>query len=100
MRAISRLTVGEAVHDIQTEIPGLYFFQVFTNGVRLHASDGLLFVNKRLAWQEAAESTCQIIRDMYGRIEPGLDWRMDVSDDTGKVVYQFSFRAEDLDNSN
>ena len=82
---------------VKTEVPALYFFRVFTNGVQLHASDGLLFENRHLAWQEASESTGQIIRDMDGRIEPGLDWRMDVSDEKGKVIYQFSFRAEDLD---
>jgi hypothetical protein len=24
------------------------------------------------------------------------DWRMDVADDTGKVIYRFSFKAEEL----
>ena len=33
---------------------------------------------------------------MHGRIENNLDWRLEVSDATGKVIYHFTFKAERL----
>lgn len=41
-------------------------------------------------------SACEIIRAMHGRIEGDLDWRLDVSNDDGHVIYRFSFKAERL----
>jgi hypothetical protein len=41
-------------------------------------------------------SACEIIRAMHGRIDTDLDWRLDVTDDTGRVIYRFSFKAERL----
>ena len=33
---------------------------------------------------------------MHGRIENNLDWRLEVSDATGRVIYRFTFKAERL----
>jgi hypothetical protein len=73
-----------------------FYFRVFTNGVERHASDGLVFSDKHEAWLEASTSTGEIIREMDGKMQPGLDWRMDVTDEAGQLIYRFSFTAEDL----
>jgi len=67
-----------------------------TNGRELHESDGLEFGDPEEVWQEGAMSACEIIRAMHGRIDSDLDWRLDVTDDTGQVIYRFSFKAERL----
>lgn len=41
-------------------------------------------------------SACEIIRGMHGQIESDLDWKLEVSDDAGKLIYRFTFKAERL----
>jgi len=41
-------------------------------------------------------TTCEMIHSMYGRLESETDWRLDVQDDSGKVIFRFSFKAEKL----
>ena len=74
----------------------IYYFRVFTNGVQEHESDGLGFEELEEVWQEGAQSACEILHSMHGRIEDDLDWRLEVSDTTGKVIYRFAFKAERL----
>jgi hypothetical protein len=84
------------MHDAHAAQPALYFFRVYTNDVESYHSDGLEFSSKEHVWHEASTSTGELIREMDGKMQPGLDWRMDVIDTGGKVVYRFSFKAEDL----
>lgn len=73
-----------------------YFFRVFTNGVERHPSEGLLMSDRQQVWEEASVSTGELIHGMHGAIAPGLDWRMDVTDETGRLIYRFSLKADDL----
>ena len=41
-------------------------------------------------------SACEMIHNMYERIQPDLDWRLEVTDHSGKVIGLFSFKAEML----
>ncbi|WP_426436474.1 DUF6894 family protein [Bradyrhizobium genosp. P] len=71
-----------------------YRFRVLANGVETHRADTIATGDPDELWHEAAMSACDMIRNMYGRIEPGLDWRLEVTDRSGKVISQFSFKAE------
>ena len=73
-----------------------FHFRIFTNGTPHSETDPLSFDDLEEVWQEGAMSACEIIRDMHGRIEGDLDWRLDVSNDEGQVIYRFSFKAERL----
>lgn len=73
-----------------------FFFRVFTDGVERHRSEGLLFADRQEAWHEASTSTGEILREMDGKMQPGLDWRMDVTDEAGQLIYRFTFKAEDF----
>ena len=73
-----------------------FHFRVFTDGTAHHESDPLEFADLEEVWHEGAMSACEIIRAMHGRIEGDLDWRLDVSNDDGHVIYRFSFKAERL----
>jgi hypothetical protein len=74
----------------------LFHFRVFTDGIEQYESDALDFDNLEDVWQEGAQSACEILHSMHGRIEDNLDWRLEVSDATGKVIYRFAFKAERL----
>jgi hypothetical protein len=71
-----------------------YFFEISQNGLRADRTDGLTFPDKVAAWEEASVSCCEIIREMKGKIEPGLDWRMEVTDESGQAIYRLRFTAE------
>lgn len=73
-----------------------FHFRIFTNGSQKQESEPLDFADKSDVWEEGADASCEIIRGMMGKIEPGFDWRLEISDDTGKVIYRFSFKAEKL----
>ena len=74
----------------------LYFLRVFTNGTQRHQTEGITFPSRQELWHEASTSAGEIIREMDGNMHPGLDWRMDVSDSAGDLIYRFSFKAEEF----
>ena len=74
----------------------VYFFRTFTNGLERQRSEGLAFASLQDAWQEAAISSGEIIREMDGNIDPGLDWRLEVIGPSGDIIYRLSFTAEAL----
>ncbi|WP_236843052.1 DUF6894 family protein [Bradyrhizobium icense] len=39
------------------------------------------------AWQEATLTAGQIIQDLDGRLRPGKNWRMDVTDEFANPLY-------------
>jgi hypothetical protein len=90
-----RLMLGQYMHGSQKN-KSLYYFRVLIDGVQLHDSDGLDFEDLEEVWQEGAQSACEIIHSMHGRIEDDLDWQLEVSDTSGKVIYRFTFKAERL----
>jgi hypothetical protein len=73
-----------------------FHFRVFQNGIQHHKSDPLDFDDLDEVWYEGAMSACEIVRSMYGRVASDLDWRLEVSDPAGKIIYRFSFKAEKL----
>lgn len=73
-----------------------YHFRIFADGQQHEETDPLAFDDLEEVWHEGAMSACEIIRSMHGRIEADLDWRLEVADCTGKVIYRFSFKAERL----
>lgn len=84
------------MHDSHSAPKSRYHFRVFNNGEQHHESDALAFDDLDEVWQEGAMTSCELIRTLYGRINSDLHWRLDVSDDSGAVIYRFSYRAEKL----
>ncbi|MDB5550216.1 MAG: hypothetical protein JWL86_200 [Rhizobium sp.] len=72
----------------------IYFFRVFTDGVERHRTDGIAFPTKEEAWHEASTSSGEILREMDGKMHTGMDWRMDVLNASGDLIYRLSFRTE------
>ncbi|MDB5504123.1 MAG: hypothetical protein JWR89_4025 [Tardiphaga sp.] len=82
------------MHGSASALQSHYHFRVFTNNEQLHESDALVFDDLDEVWHEGAMTSHEIIRTLLVRIDPGLDWRLEVSDDTGRMIYRFSFKAE------
>jgi hypothetical protein len=73
-----------------------YHFRIYADGEQHEQSDSLAFDDLEEVWHEGAMAACEIIRSMHGRIESDLDWRLEVADEAGTVIYRFSFKAERL----
>lgn len=82
--------------ELNPETDPIYFLRVFTNGIERHRTEGLAFPSREAAWEEASTSAGEIIREMDGKMHPGLDWRMDVVDEAGRIIYRFCFSAEEF----
>jgi hypothetical protein len=74
----------------------LFFFRVFRDGVERHRTEGIEFSSMDEVWEEASTASGEILREMDGKMHVGMDWRMDVSDDDGKLIYRLSFKTEQL----
>ena len=84
------------MHGPSAAQDSLFHFRVFTNGVQIHESDPLSFDNINGVWHEGAMSSCELIQAMHGRVEPGLDWLLEVTDADGNTIFRFSFKAENV----
>lgn len=73
-----------------------FHFRVFSDRTEQYESDPLEFDDLEQVWQEGAMSACEMIRSMHGQIDGDLNWRLEVSDHSGQVIYRFSFKAERL----
>jgi hypothetical protein len=69
---------------------------VFTDGIERHQTDGIAFSSRAEVWQEASTSAGEILREMDGKMHLGMDWRMDVSDADGKLLYRLKFMTEEF----
>jgi hypothetical protein len=72
-----------------------YFFDVIQNGhAGLADEDGIELPDDDAAWAEATGSCGQMIRDLDGALPTNSEWRMDVANADGSVVFRLHFRAE------
>ena len=74
----------------------IYFFRVFTNDVERYQTEGIAFPSKEEAWHEASTSTGEILREMDGHMHIGLNWRMEVSNTAGDLIYRLTFKTEEI----
>jgi hypothetical protein len=82
------------MHDPRLNLSHVYFFRLFVDGTERNQALGLAFSSREDAWHEAAAATAKIIAGKDVVLTPGLDWRMDVTDAAGGLVYRFAFKAE------
>jgi hypothetical protein len=71
-----------------------YFFNVRYGEDSFRDDVGEDLPNNFAARQEATASAGQSIRDLDGQLKPGTDWRMDVLNEAGGLVYSIEVRAQ------
>ena len=75
----------------------IYFFRIFTNDVKRHQTEAIAFPSKEAAWHEASTSSGEILREMDGNMHIGMDWRMEVSNAAGELIYRLTFKTEAIE---
>ncbi|UPJ52756.1 hypothetical protein IVB30_16360 [Bradyrhizobium sp. 200] len=71
-----------------------YFFNVYHDGPELD-EEGEELPDAQAAWHEATVTAGQIIQDLDGRLRPGKDWRMEVTDEFANRLYVIHLYAEE-----
>jgi hypothetical protein len=71
----------------------LYFFNIHHERAELD-SVGEELPNKQAAWKEATVTAGRMLQGIDGKLKPGLDWRMEVTDEFANPLYVIRVRAE------
>lgn len=50
--------------------------------------------HQQAAWEEATRTAGELIRDVDGRLKPGHDWRMEITDEFSNPLWETHVRAE------
>jgi hypothetical protein len=69
---------------------------VLSRSQRTGAPDevGEEFPDRQAAWKDASKTAGQILQDLNGRLAPGSDWRLEVTDEFANPLYLIRISAE------
>jgi hypothetical protein len=70
-----------------------YFFNVYHDRAELD-EEGEELPDAQAAWHEATVTAGQIIQDLDGRLRPGQDWRLEVTDEFANPLYVIYVSAD------
>jgi hypothetical protein len=71
-----------------------YFFHIYQGGRHLPDEIGSDLPDENAAWKEATVTVGQILEDLDGALKPGLQWRMEVTDEAGNPICVLRILAE------
>jgi hypothetical protein len=71
----------------------LYHFNIHHDGT-IHDLDGMELPDKDSAWKEATKVAGEAISNIDGRLKPGHDWRMEVTDEFANPIWELHVKAE------
>jgi hypothetical protein len=74
-----------------------YFFDFTGNDEVASDNDGLTLLDHQAAFEEATMACGEMIRTIDGHLQPGNGWRMEVTDEAGKLIYRLLFMAESFE---
>jgi hypothetical protein len=70
-----------------------YFFNVYHE--RSEPDEvGEVLPDRQAAWKEATITAGQILQSLDGKLQPGCDWRMEVTDESSNALYVISVSAK------
>lgn len=70
-----------------------YFFHV-THGQKHVDQEGEELPDEHAAWKEATVTAGQMLQGLDGKLAPGRDWQMEVTDEAQNTLYVLLIRAE------
>jgi hypothetical protein len=70
-----------------------YFFNVHHGKESFVDEVGEDLTDDYAAWQEATSSAGESIRDLDGRLQPGMDWRLEVATGERGLLYVIEVKA-------
>jgi hypothetical protein len=70
-----------------------YFFHVYHNEPEIDC-DGEELPDKHAAWREATVMAGQTLQGLDGKLQPGREWRMEVTDELANPLFVLHINAE------
>jgi hypothetical protein len=70
-----------------------YFFHVHHNEPQIDY-EGEELRDKHAAWKEATVMAGEILKDLDGKLQPGREWRLEVTDEFANPLYALHINAE------
>ncbi|OKO72751.1 hypothetical protein [Bradyrhizobium sp. NAS96.2] len=70
-----------------------YFFHIH-HGVRNADENGEDLPDNDAAWKEATITAGRLLQDLDGTLKPDLEWRMEVTDEAGNIIWVLRLLAE------
>jgi hypothetical protein len=70
-----------------------YFFHVYHNEPEIDY-EGEELPDKHAAWREATVMAGQTLQGLDGKLQPGREWRMEVTDEFANPLYVLHINAE------
>jgi len=74
-----------------------YFFHIQQDGHSSDYSEGLEFADKEAARKEAASVCSDMMRGVIAESAGQPEWSLDVTDESGRLLFRFRFVAEMFD---
>jgi hypothetical protein len=59
-------------------------------------TQALDFPDDRIAWKEATYLCRDLSRDIFGNLDANPEWKLEVTDDSGRPLFRFRILAEEL----
>ena len=73
----------------------LYIYRItYGDGAPAWPHDGVELAGDAAAWVEATTACGEMLRDLNGALKAGPEWRMEVTRQSGEVLYRLTFVAE------
>ncbi len=70
-----------------------YFFNIHQDTVQLD-DEGEELPDKHAAWKEATVTAGQILQSLDGKLKPGHDWKMEVTDEFRDPLFVLHISAQ------
>ncbi|HTA99818.1 MAG TPA: hypothetical protein VK804_05010 [Bradyrhizobium sp.] len=70
-----------------------YFFHVYHNRPEIDY-EGEDLPDTHAAWREATVMAGQMLQGLDGKLQPGQEWRMEVTDEFAQILYVLHINAE------
>ena len=70
-----------------------YFFNVYHEASEKDEI-GEELPDQHAAWREATVTAGQMLQSLDGKLQPGLDWRMEVTDEFANTLYVINVSAK------
>jgi hypothetical protein len=70
----------------------LYHFNIYHDHVTID-DEGTELTDKDAAWKEATHIAGESIKDIDGKLRPGHDWRLEVTDEFLNPLWEISVAA-------
>jgi hypothetical protein len=74
-----------------------YYFNVLNTSPTIIDDVGEELPDKEAAWRQATITAGEIFKDIDGRLRPGQEWALEVTDEAQKPLYLIHIEARQMD---